>query len=190
VSIFVLGIGGTARPNSSTVQALRVALEAADAEGAETLMLGASDLVMPLYSPESRDRVPAAVRFLEEVRRADGVIIASPGYHGALSGMVKNALDYLEDLRDDEPPYLDGRAVGCIATARGWQATVSTLAGLRSIVHALRGWPTPMGAAINTAAEVFDLDGSCIDERARFQLELVGRQVVQFARMRAGMTVW
>jgi FMN reductase len=182
--IFVLGIGGSTRPSSTTECALRVSLAAAGASGAETLMLGSADLLLPLYEPGAR-RAPKAVRLLEEVRRADGLIIASPGYHGALSGMVKNALDYLEDMRDDDPPYLDGKAIGSIATATGWQATMSTIMSLRSIVHALRGWPTPMGATINTAGQVFDSGGECVDPIARFQLELVGQQVVEFARMRA-----
>jgi FMN reductase len=183
--IFVLGLGGSTRPNSTTELALGVSLAAAAAAGAETLALGSADLLLPLYVPDPRDRVPKAVRLLEEVRRADGLIIASPGYHGALSGMVKNALDYLEDLRDDVPPYLDGKAVGSIATASGWQATMSTIMSLRSVVHALRGWPTPMGATINMALPVFDDQGTCVDPVARFQLELVGQQVVEFARMRA-----
>src|SRR5439155_26293698 len=88
-AIFVLGVGGSTRPNSTTECALRVSLAAADAAGAETLMLGSADLLLPLYEPDGLDRGPKAVRLLEEVRRADGLIIASPGYHGALSGMVK-----------------------------------------------------------------------------------------------------
>jgi len=184
-SIFVLGIGGSTKPSSTTECALRVSLAAAGASGAETLMLGSADLLLPLYEPGGSKRAPEAARLLEEVRRADGLIIASPGYHGALSGMVKNALDYLEDMRDDDPPYLEGKAVGSIATATGWQATMSTIMSLRSIVHALRGWPTPMGATINTAGQVFDEGGECVDSVARFQLELVGQQVVEFARMRA-----
>ena len=47
-------------------------------------------------------------------------------------------------------PYLADMPVGLIATAYGWQATGLTIAALRSIVHALRGWPTPFAAAINT----------------------------------------
>ena len=54
-------------------------------------------------------------------------MLVSPGYHGAVSGLVKNALDYVEDLRDEPRPYLDGRAVGCVAIALGWQAAVTTL---------------------------------------------------------------
>jgi FMN reductase len=187
--VVVLGLGGSTRPNSTTERVLRVTLAAAAAEGAETLMLDSADLLLPLYTAEEAERPPEVSRLLKEVRRADGLIIASPGYHGAPSGLVKNALDYLEDTRDDDPPYLDGKGVGCIATASGWQATTSTLVSLRSVVHALRGWPTPMGATINMAGRVFDESGDIVDPNARFQLELVGRQVVEFARMRAALAV-
>jgi FMN reductase len=50
-------------------------------------------------------------------------------------------------------------------------------------VHALRGWPTPLGAAINTSARIFN-DGQCSDEGASAQLDLIGRQVYEFARLR------
>jgi FMN reductase len=139
---------------------------------------------LPHYAPESPARAPEAKELIEELRRADGVIIASPGYHGTVSGLVKNALDYTEDMRDDDPPYFSGRAVGCIATGAGWQGVVTTIETLRAIAHALRGWPTPLGAAINATVQVFGPDGSVTDERARFQLETVAKEVVEFARRR------
>jgi len=88
----------------------------------------------------------------------------------------------LEDLREDKRPYLDGRAVGCIATAAGWQAAASTLAALRSIAHALRGWPTPLGAALITSEKIFNAAGACTDEKVALQLATVGRQVAEFAQ--------
>ena len=177
----MIGIGGTIRPRSSTDAALRASLQAAEAQGAETRCFAGADLAgLPLFSPSDGQRSPEALELIEAVRVADGLIIASPGYHASISGMVKNALDYLEDLSDDERPYLAGRGVGCIATGAGWQAAVSTLAAVRSIVHALRGWPTPLGAAINTAP-----GGTAEDERrASFQLETIGAEVVEFARTR------
>ena len=87
-------------------------------------------------------------------------------------------------MRSDVACYFDGRAVGCIACAYGWQATGSTLAALRSIVHALRGWPTPIGVAVNSSLKVFDEAGECLDSGLATQLELMARQVVEFARMR------
>jgi FMN reductase len=91
-------------------------------------------------------------------------------------------------MRDDDPPYLDGRAVGTIACAYGWPATIHTLAALRSVAHAVRGWPTPMGAGINSAEKVFAEDGRIVDQKSQFQLELVSQQVVEFARMRSAGT--
>src|SRR5262249_56688723 len=118
---------------------------------------------------------------VDALREADGVVLVSPGYHGTVSGLVKNALDYVEALRADSRPYLDGRAVGCVAMALGWQATVTTLTALRSIVHALRGWPTPLGAAINSAQVTFAEDGTCSDPDTASRLHVIGHQVVEFA---------
>jgi FMN reductase len=184
----VLGIGGSTRPDSSSERALRVAAGAAAAAGATVELLTGRTLVLPLYTPDGRAaRHPAAAALLGAVRRADALLVASPGYHGTVSGMVKNALDYLEELRGDDPPYLTGRPVGCIAVADGWQAAVSTLQTLRICVHALRGWPSPLGAALNTGQPQFDpATGACTDPQSRFQLDTVGRQVTDFAAAHSG----
>lgn len=166
----IVGFGGTARAGSASEQALRTALEAT---GADTALFGAGDLDFPLYAP-GVTRPDARVRaFLEAIRGADGIVIASPGYHGGVSGLVKNAIDWVEELRDDARPYFEGRRVGLIVVADGWQATVTTLTSLRSIVHALRGWPTPLGVAINAAEPERDPTP---------QLELLAEQVASGSR--------
>jgi len=184
VTVNVLGIGGSLRADSQSERALRLALEGAAQAGAKTTLVSGVDLVLPFYDPAELDRSPNAVRLVEELRAADGVVLVSPGYHGTVSGLVKNALDYIEDLRDDERPYLDGRAVGCVATANGWQAAVTTLTSLRSIVHALRGWPTPLGAAVNSVQVEFGANGECTDEKVTTMLRTIGQQVVEFATTR------
>jgi FMN reductase len=181
----IVGVGGTTREGSSSEQALRFALKMAEKQGAQSVMLAGAALDLPMYAPEKPDRSPNARNLVDLFRRSHGVIIASPGYHGSISGLVKNALDYVEDMREDKDVYFDGRSIGCIACAYGWQATGSTLAALRSIVHALRGWPTPIGVAINSSQKVFDADGNCLDAVIGKQLELMVNQVVDFARMRA-----
>jgi FMN reductase len=183
----IVALGGTTRANSSTEKALRIALAAAAAAGAQTLLIEGPALELPLYAPERPGRHPDAERLVDAVRRADGLLIGSPGYHGGISGMVKNALDYVEDLARDARPYLSGRAVGCIATGAGHQGAVVTLGAIRSVVHALRGWPTPLGAAINTAEPVFDAAGTCLDPRTAANLTTIGRDVVAFARVAQAM---
>jgi FMN reductase len=183
----ILGIGGTTCPASVTERALTVSLQAAVEEGSATLLIAGPDLILPMYSPIEAERAAAAIQLVDALRACDGLIIASPSYHGSVSGLIKNALDYVEDLRADRRVYLDGVAVGLIACAGGWQGASQTLAALRAIVHALRGWPTPLGAALNTSTRLFDEAGHCVDLSSKFQLETVGRQVVEFCRMRSGL---
>ncbi len=178
----VVGIGGTIGGISSTERALRIALDAAGREGFRTRMFGGADMArLPLYDPKATTRTPDETEFVDTIRQASAVIIASPGYHGSISGVVKNALDLLEETaRDPHRPYLADMPVGLIATAYGWQATGSTIAALRSIVHALRGWPTPFAAAVNTQLTKFDEDGGASDAAVIEQLSLVGKQVARF----------
>jgi FMN reductase len=184
-SVRVLCIGGSTRPGSGSESAVKVCAAAAVDAGAEVDLIVSRELMFPIYDTETAERDPAAARFLAAVRAADALIVASPGYHGSMSGMIKNALDYIEDTRTDERVYLDGMPVGCVAVAYGWQATVSTLHSLRVTVHALRGWPSPLGATINVSSgKIFDPTGGCTDDSARFQLETVARQVVEFAALR------
>lgn len=179
----ILGVSGSPREASSTDRALRIALDHARAQGADTELLSGRDLQFPIFG--SADAVsPGVQRFLDLYRRCDGLLLASPGYHGSISGLLKNALDYTDLLRDSDCAYLDGKAVGCIACAYGWQATGTTLVTLRTIVHALRGWPTPLGVAINSSQPFTDADGECVDRRLDSQLDILARQVLEFARMR------
>jgi FMN reductase len=181
IAPYIVAVGGTLRPNSSTERAMRHVLEAARRHGARIKLISGQSLQLPLYQPDNADRSDAARELVAELARADGIVLGSPGYHGSISGLIKNALDYAEDLRADSRPYFSGRAVGCIATAGGWPGAVNTLGALRDIVHALRGWPTPLGAAINTAEQVFDEEGVCLVPRVTQTLDLIAEEVMNFA---------
>jgi FMN reductase len=172
----IVALGGTLRAESTTGRLLAAALEIAEARGARTTLLTGDDIAFPHYEPGNADSHAAIGRYLAALRTADAVIVGSPGYHGTLSGLVKTALDYVEQLRADERVYFDGLPVGLIATAAGWQAAVSTLQALRTITHSLRGWPTPMGLAINTA-EPGDAIAKCSP-----QMEVMVGQIFDFLR--------
>jgi FMN reductase len=177
----IVALGGSSKPMAASERALRIAALAAAEAGAEVTFLTGRSLLVPLYDTETSDRTPETVAIIDALRRADGVLIASPGYHGSFSGMVKNALDYAEDLRHDDRPYLEDRAVGLIAVAHGWQTAVGTLNQLREVVHALRGWPAPLGVAVNDSAGLIGDDADSTDPAVVRQLLTMGRQVVTFA---------
>lgn len=179
---FVVGLGGTLRADSSTERAVRYCLAAVERQGGRTRMFAGPDLELPMYAPHSLERTPAALEFVSALRDADAVVVGSPGYHGAISGLVKNALDYIEDLREDPRVYLDNTPWGCISCAYGWQAAVGTLGQLRSIGHALRAWPTPLGVAINSADKIWAETGELADGTVRGQLDMLATQLLNFGR--------
>ena len=181
--IYVLGIGGSLRQPSESEVALRMALQGAAEAGARTEIITAEGLELPLYPSPHMDEHPAVVRLLREVRLADGLILASPAYHGTMSGALKNALDYLQYLARDDPPYLDGRAIGVLSTGAGTQAAVQTVNALRDVVHALRAWPTPIGVPIHESKSKMT-EHVIIDERTALMLRAMGAQVVEFALAR------
>jgi FMN reductase len=184
----VVGLGGTLRSNSSTERALRYCLGSVARQGGRTKLFCAEDLDLPMYAPHELARTPNALDLVGWLRDADAVIVGSPGYHGAVSGLVKNALDYIEDLREDPRIYLDNTPWGCISCAYGWQAAVGTLGQLRGIGHALRAWPTPLGVAINSADQIWGDAGELTDTTVRNQLEMLATQVLTFARSAGGTT--
>jgi FMN reductase len=180
--MLIVGIGGTQRQSSSSETALRIALAAAERLGCETMCFAGPALALPVYNPTETDRTAEASALISSLRQASGVIISSPGYHGSVSGMIKNALDYVEDMaHDPDRVYFDGLPIGCIAVAHGWQGAVNTLRALRDIAHSLRGFPTPYGLAINAADRVF-AEGICTDATVSRSLTSVGAQVANLAQ--------
>ncbi len=176
---YIVGIGGAATPNSSTERSLALALASAEKSGARTHLFGGAALAeLPHYLTPAPPSPSMAAN--SSPRSGPPTASSSPAraITAASRGWSRTRSIYIEETAKDRRVYLDGVPVGLIATAYGWQATGSTLATLRSIVHALRGWPTPLGAAINTTGGIFR-DGVCTDDGAARQLDLVGRQVYE-----------
>jgi FMN reductase len=161
----IVGLGGTLRSSSSTERALRYCLASVQRQGGRTKLFSGEALNLPMYAPHELERTPGALELVSALRDADAVVVGSPGYHGAVSGLVKNALDYIEDLREDPRVYLDNTPWGCISCAFGWQA-----------------WPTPLGVAINSADEIWDPSGELSDTTVQSQLDLLATQLLTFAR--------
>ncbi|WP_432030003.1 NADPH-dependent FMN reductase [Streptomyces sp. 1222.5] len=181
--IRIAALGGSLRAGSVSAAALRTCAARARRAGAEVTLLCGPDLVLPPYDPETGVRSAAELRLLAALRAADGVLLASPTYHGGMSGLLKNALDHTEALAQDTPGYLDGRAVGCLTVAWNEVAGASALASLRASAQALRGWAVPMGVVVSAATE-FTAADTCADPRAARRLDILTDQVLDFARMR------
>ena len=89
----LLGISGALRASSTNTQLVR---HAAEIFGANSFVQG--DLNLPLYDGDVEENagIPAAVQTLaDQIRDADAVIISTPEYNKSISGVLKNALDWV-----------------------------------------------------------------------------------------------
>src|SRR3981189_3658556 len=111
---YIVGLGGTTREGSSTEKALSLSLRAAASQGADTLLLCGSDIDLPAYVPGATSNTKAN-RVTAELGRADGIILGTPGYHGGLSGLVKNALDYRATAKNGHMPDSESIIISAMA---------------------------------------------------------------------------
>ena len=181
--IKVVGIGGSLSKSSkasSSLAALKIALEGAAEGGARTELFDLRELDLPMYMPDG-EATDAVLRLCEAVYEADGLIWSSPLYHGTISGAFKNALDWLELLGKRQPAYLTDKVVGLISTAGGTQG-LQAVNTMEFIVRALRGWSVPLVIPIPQAWRVFDDNGNTKDQKISEQLRSLGQEVSRAAR--------
>jgi Predicted flavoprotein len=150
-----------------------------------TTVFTGSELEFPFYRVSGGQRSAQVHHYLSELGSADGIVVISPVYHGTISGLLKNALDYVNDLAQDRRPFLDGRPIGCVAVAMGDQGGASTIATLRTIAHALRGWPTPLGVTLTQDLAAVRPDGEPVQAQTRQRLGIMLDQVLSLARHNA-----
>jgi FMN reductase len=126
---------------------LRAALQLAEDEGATTTLADARALDLPVYDADrSLEDYPASLAWLlDEVRAADGYILCSLSFHGSLTGAVKNVLDALHFLSNEDPRYFGGKPVGLIGLG-GAAANV-----INALNHTARGLN---GLAVTTVVSV------------------------------------
>lgn len=140
----LVGLGGTLRESSRSRAAVIAALRHANSQGVATTLLDPAALTLPMYHPDyapgdyPTEAQPAIAAVLAACRSATAMIWSSPTYHGTVSGVFKNTLDFIELLADERPPYLSGRRIGLISINDS-----KTFSAMSNSVHELRGWLAP-----------------------------------------------
>jgi FMN reductase len=179
----VVGIGGTLRENPTSLGALRRSLAAAEKAGAEVELLDLKELRLPMYEPGKPldEYGESARRLIEAMREADALLVSTAAYHGTLAGVTKNALDFVQFLSNEEPAYLDGKAVGLISTAGGEQAAANANAAMVNVVHSLRGIVAPLMVGVTKAWQHTDDGGDITDDNYGRRLDSLGKLVVDLA---------
>lgn len=179
VVVRIVGIAGSLREGSYTHKAVAIALAGAEEVGAETEMIDLAALDLPFCDGRDDESTypPGVFTLREKVKRAQGVIIGTPEYHGSYSGVVKNALDLMgfEEF--------EGKMVGLISISGGCMGGTSALNALRSVGRVLHAWVIPEQASIPQAERAFDAEGRFVDPRLDARVREVGKLTARFAHL-------
>ncbi len=178
--IYVVAICGSLRQGSSTHAALQIALSAAEEAGAEVELLELSeyDLVFQGSVASESEYPPGVFRLREKVKRAHGILLGSPEYHGSFSGVLKSALDL---MGFDE---FENKVIGLIGVSGGRMGAVNALSMLRTVGTALHAWVVPNDVSIPNSSQAFDANGNLHDAELTTRVKAVGKQVVEFVVLR------
>lgn len=164
--------GALERRESSTSERLSAYLsEQFEALGIETNVFKLADSGVPLFDI-TLNRTPNAVEVMNiQFQEADIHIWLTPLYHGGMTGVMKNCLDWLEVSAKAPLPYLTGKTVGLVCWADGVQA-MQGINAMDAVAKALRAWVAPYSVPIQRS-ELFDENGTITEHyKGRFRLLL------------------
>lgn len=157
----LLGMSGSLRKDATNRYLIRNAARLyKDAEYTE------ADLNLPLYNgdDEAADGAPeSVVRLAGQIAGADAVIISTPEYNKMLSGVLKNALDWVSRIKPQ--PWSD-KPVAIMSAAAG---RAGGALGQRSLLTALTPFQPRLiigpELAVAGSSNEFDEDGILTNER-------------------------
>jgi NAD(P)H-dependent FMN reductase len=170
----VLGVAGSIRKGSYSTQALAIALEHIKKQGAEVRMLELSKTVLPLYDPNAPESTEVELA-TEAVAWADAFILASPDYHGSISGALKNFLDYFYE-------EFGGKVFGYVVASHEKGLTV--MDQMRTAVRQCYGWSMPYGVSVNGPQDF--TGGEIVNARLSKRLQMMSRDLVVYGRLISG----
>src|SRR6185503_9532534 len=167
----VLGVAGSTRQRSYSTKALKIALDNAKKHGAEVRMLELSKTVLPLYNlgaSGSKEIEQAA----GAVGWANAFILASPDYHGSMSGALKNFLDHFYE-------EFAGKLFGYIVASHEKGLTV--MDQMRTAVRQCYGWSMPYGVSINGPQDFSE--GEIVNSMVSKRLKMMARDLVVYGEV-------
>jgi FMN reductase len=167
----VLGVAGSLRQGSYSTQALRIALENAQRYGAQVhlLELGKANLPMYLSGNSGVEEVAEAVGW------ADSFVLASPDYHGSMSGALKNFLDHFYE-------EFAGKVFGYVVASHEKGLTV--MDQMRTAVRQCYGWSLPYGVSISGEQDF--ANGKLVNARIEYRLKMMARDLVVYGKLIRG----
>lgn len=172
--IRIVTISGSARENNNTEKALALVQdELKQIEGVEVFEIQLSKLRLAIPGTEVDDTDRTHLR--DMIGKADGIILATPEYHGSFSSLLKLAIENM-----GFPSALKGKPVGLLGIAAGSIGAVKSLEHLRSVCSHVGALVLPGAVSVSKARTVFDHKGNCLDQDIELNIRKIGPRMVQY----------
>jgi FMN reductase len=120
---------------------------------------------------------PDVIQLRQAIKDSHGIILATPEYHGSLTGALKNMLDLMSTEE------FQSKIVGLVGVAGGHIGVINSLNTMKTICRNLHCWVLPVEVSVANSAQAFNDDGSVKDPALEERLLNIGRQLVKFASM-------
>jgi len=174
MTIKILGVGSSMRKGSYGTRALKMVLDAAMKHEAKTRLLDLRGTIMPMFNPDMpNEHQEQMKRVIDDVNWADAFVLSSPDYHGSMSGVMKNFLDfYWEEFA--------GKTFGYICSSHEKGLTV--MDQMRTAVRQCYGWSLPYGVSVN-GEEDFNEKGEIINRLLAKRLKILARDLVVYGTL-------
>jgi NAD(P)H-dependent FMN reductase len=179
MTIKLLGVSGSMRVNSYSLKALEfVLLNAKNTYHSDIEIFDLRNNKLPIYEPNlDLHSIPSVEK--ENIDRAkylvnwaDAIILASPDYHGSISGVLKNFLDYFWK-------EFTGKTFGYICASHEKGLTV--MDQMRTTIRQCYGWSMPYG--VSTSSNDFDKEGKIVNQKTILRLEMLSRDIVHYGKI-------
>jgi len=164
-SIRILAVASSLREGSYSTLAPKMAV---------TNFLDLRHTKLPIYDPDdSTQSIQEARHFVEW---ADAFVLASPDYHGSMSGALKNFLDHFWE-------EFAGKTFGYICASHEKGLTV--MDQMRTAVRQCYGWSLPYGISIDGEQD-FNNQGEIINILLNRRLRMLARDLVVYGSLIRG----
>ena len=174
MSFKVLGISSSMRESSFSATGLKITLEKIKDIGVEVEFLDLRTTNLPMfYSSDNDENKTIISKVTDKVKNSDAFILATPDYHGSMSGSMKNFLDYYW-------AEFAGKLFGYICASH--EKGLTAMDQMRTAVRQCYGWSMPYGISIN-GEEDFNQNRNIINEKLVERINMLARDITVYGEL-------
>ena len=173
MSFKVLGVSSSMRESSFSAMGLKITLEKIKEIGSEVEFLDLRTTNLPMFYSTNNDENKTVISAVtDKVKNSDAFILATPDYHGSMSGSMKNFLDYYWS-------EFAGKLFGYICASH--EKGLTAMDQMRTAVRQCYGWSMPYGVSIN-GEEDFDGNRKITNQNLEARINMLARDITVYGK--------